>query len=97
MDKNSFSELTESLTEGLEIVKGNIKPSRTFTFEPVQIKSIRERTGASQEAFAAMLNISPKTLKNWEQGQRTPTGPARVLLKLVEKNPKGIVKLLQGN
>lgn len=50
MEKDTLSELTESLNEGFEIVKGNIKPSRTFTFEPVQIKP--------QEAFAAMFNTS---------------------------------------
>lgn len=96
MEKDTFNELMESLNEGLEIVKGNMKPSRTFTFEPAQIKTIRERTGTSQETFAALINISAKTLKNWEQGQRTPTGPARVLLKLVEKDPKRIIKLLRG-
>lgn len=96
MEKDTFNELMESLNEGLEIAKGNVKPSRSFTFEPVQIKTIREQTGTSQKAFAELINISAKTLKNWEQGQRTPTGPARVLLKLVEKDPKGIIKLLRS-
>lgn len=96
MEKDTFDELIGSLKEGVDIVKGEKKPSRTFSYQPVQIKSIREKTGTSQETFAALINISAKTLKNWEQGQRTPTGPARALLKLVEKDPKGIIKLLQG-
>ena len=95
MEKDIFDELVGSLKEGIDIVKGERKPSRTFSYQPVQIKSIREKTGTSQETFADLINISPKTLKNWEQGQRVPTGPAMVLLKLLERDPKYIINLLK--
>lgn len=95
MEKDTLNELIESLKEGIEITKGEKKPSRTFSYKPIQIKSIREKTGTSQEIFADLINISPKTLRNWEQGQRVPTGPAMVLLKLLERDPKYIINLLK--
>ena len=51
------------------------------------VAAIRRRTGLSQPAFAHRIGVSLATLRNWEQGHRSPTGPARVLLALVERNP----------
>jgi DNA-binding XRE family transcriptional regulator len=48
---------------------------------------VREKLGLSQQEFAAMLGISRRTLENWEQGHREPTGPALVLLKIAAKHP----------
>jgi putative transcriptional regulator len=52
--------------------------------------------GATQAAFATALGISVRTLRNWEQGTRRPTGPAVVLLTLVMRNP-GILRGLSPN
>ena len=49
---------------------------------------LRESLGVSQSMFARLLGISEKTLQNWEQGRRTPTGPAKVLLKVAARHPK---------
>jgi putative transcriptional regulator len=43
--------------------------------------------GATQEAFASAIGVPVKTLRNWEQRKRNPTGPARVLLSLVARDP----------
>lgn len=48
----------------------------------------RARVGMSQQAFAALLGVSPRTLQDWEQGRREPTGAARTLLKFAVKHPK---------
>lgn len=48
----------------------------------------RARVGMSQQAFAALLGVSPRTLQDWEQGRREPTGAARTLLKVAVKHPK---------
>ena len=53
-----------------------------------QIKAVRERVGVSQSAFAAMLNVSTRTLQEWEQGRRQPNGPARSLLAVAAKRPE---------
>ena len=62
---------------------GKKKASRTFKFTDPEVKAIREQTGLSQNQFAQMIGVSKSTLENWEQGRRSPTGPAKALLKIV--------------
>jgi DNA-binding transcriptional regulator YiaG len=52
--------------------------------------SIRERTGLSQAAFARLLGVSVRTLQEWEQGRRIPSGAARTLLLVAHKNPQAL-------
>jgi putative transcriptional regulator len=51
------------------------------------VSSIRERTGLSQARFAQVLGVSVRTLQDWEQGRRAPSGAARTLLMIAAKNP----------
>ena len=51
------------------------------------IKEVREKTGLSQMEFAARLHISARTLQNWEQGRRYPTGPAATLIRILDAHP----------
>jgi len=55
------------------------------------ISSIREKTGLSQSRFAELLGVSVRTLQEWEQGRRKPSGAARTLLMIAEKNPRVLV------
>lgn len=87
MDKQLFNDIVASMNEAIAITKGEQAPSRVFTYERPDIKEIRAKTGLSQIQFAQKLNISPKTLQNWEQGTRTPTGPAITLMRILDKNP----------
>ena len=52
------------------------------------ISSVRERTGLSQTRFAQVLGVSVRTLQDWEQGRRAPSGAARTLLMVAAKNPR---------
>jgi putative transcriptional regulator len=52
------------------------------------IGDIRARIGLSQIEFARLLGVSVRTLQEWEQGRRAPSGPARMLLSIAHKNPK---------
>jgi putative transcriptional regulator len=61
-----------------------------FVDEP-DPRQIRERMGLTQEEFAAALCISVKTLRNWEQGRRDPSGPAMRLLQIAAKHPEIIL------
>lgn len=61
----------------------------------LDVKAIREKTGLSQAEFAARLNISPRTLQNWEQSHRQPTGPAVQLLRLARRDPMLFVQVLE--
>ena len=55
---------------------------------PVDIAATRRGLGLSQTEFAAWFGISLGTLRNWEQGRRMPEGPARVLLRVIERDPE---------
>lgn len=90
MKKELFNELVESVREGGAILQGRAKPSRTFVVKGADIKLIRANHKLSQSEFAALLGISTGTLRNWEQGRRSPEGPARVLLHVASKHPEAI-------
>jgi putative transcriptional regulator len=60
----------------------------------VDVRRIRAVTGLSQTKFAELLSIEVSTLRNWEQGRRDPTGPARALLRAIRNNPIEVIKAL---
>jgi putative transcriptional regulator len=94
MDKKLYNELLESIEEAGQIKKGKKKPARITKFDSVDIHRLRKQVGASQSKFARMIGVSERTLQNWEQGRRSPQGPARALLKVFNENPKAVVKAL---
>jgi putative transcriptional regulator len=55
------------------------------------VASIREKTGLSQSRFAELLGVSVRTLQEWEQGRRAPSGAARTLLLIAAKNPRALL------
>jgi putative transcriptional regulator len=97
MKSEDFNELIASIKEAGKIKRGEIKASRIRDFPAPDIKAIREGIGFSQSKFAALIGVNIRTLQNWEQGHRHPTGPAKVLLKLVQADPKSVVKNLNLN
>lgn len=94
MSDEMFGELKQSVKEAVLIEKGKTKPSRVFTLNPLDISEIRNRINKTQEEFAAMLNVSVGTLRNWEQGRRRPAGAALSLLKVVSADPRYVEKVL---
>jgi putative transcriptional regulator len=56
------------------------------------IAAMREKMGLSQSRFARLLGISVRTLHHWEQGSRTPSGAAQVLLRIVERHPEALLE-----
>jgi DNA-binding transcriptional regulator YiaG len=96
MEKSLFDDLVESLKEAQAISKGKIKASRRFTVKPIDAKEVRKKTGLSQSDFARLMHVSIKTLQNWEQQRRTPTGPAAALLKIVSTSPDLALRSLQA-
>jgi putative transcriptional regulator len=96
MKKELFAELVESIEEAGKIRKGLVKPSRVFRYRPVDIKRIRNRLNVSQAQFSLMIGVSKSTLQNWEQGRREPEGPAKALLRVVDKQPQAVLEALQA-
>lgn len=94
MKNKDFSKLMESIQEAGEIKAGRRKPSRIHKFDPVDIKLVRKKLRVSQTEFAMILGVSPRTLQNWEQGRRSPDGPAKALLTVASRNPKAVLEAL---
>lgn len=94
MKKQDFENLLEGIKQVGQIQRGEIPPGRSFKFSPVNIKRIRAKLSKTQVEFALMIGVSVATLRNWEQGRRTPEGPAQILLKVVEKNPQAVIRAL---
>jgi putative transcriptional regulator len=90
MKEELFDELVLSVREGGAILRGDKSASRTFTVDQPDARRIRDQYGLSQNEFATLLGISVATLRNWEQGRRSPEGPARVLLQVAAKHPKAV-------
>ncbi len=97
MKDEQFSELLDSVREAGKIMRGELQPSRVFKFPEPDVKAIREEIGFSQSTFAALIGVSLRTLQNWEQGHRRPTGPAKVLLRLVQSDPKSVIQNLHSH
>jgi len=87
----AFTEISEGLKDAANHAKGKKSGVVEHTPEPLNVRVIREKTGMSQERFCATFGISLGTLRHWEQGLRTPRGAARVLLKVVDQNPKAVI------
>lgn len=94
MRTKDFDKLVKGVKQAGRIRRGKSKASRVFTFQPADVRSIREDLGKPQSEFALMIGVSVSTLQNWEQGRRQPEGPARALLKVAAENPKAVAKAL---
>ena len=93
--------LIESAREAVQIERGDATPARVTKYTaaqtkvipppqyvPERIKGIRDVMALSQPVFAAALNVSPETVRAWEQGKREPDGPTLRLLEVAEQHPE---------
>lgn len=88
----AYTEISAGLADAISHAKGNKSRARVHRPEPIDVKAIRDKTGMSQQRFCATFGISLGTLRHWEQGLRTPRGTARILLKVVDNNPRAVIK-----
>ena len=94
----SGSRIIESMQEALAIAQGAL-PADSYTVHipaTVDVRAIRKRLGLSQASFSARFGLSLHTLRNWEQGKRTPDPAARAYLKVIEKAPDVVTEILAG-
>ncbi|KFG70863.1 helix-turn-helix domain-containing protein [Microvirga sp. BSC39] len=88
-DDNDFEQLIASLGSILAETNDELSLGGGLRLPSViDAAAIRSRTGLSQAAFARRIGVAVGTIRNWEQGRRTPQGPARVLLALLDCNPR---------
>jgi putative transcriptional regulator len=88
--------LIRAAKEARAIARGEAKAATYRIHLPgdIDLQAIRRRLGMSQAEFSARFGIPPGTLRDWEQGRRVPEGPARVLLKVIENDPKAVERAL---
>jgi putative transcriptional regulator len=87
---NSKRDIGKEILDGIREIK---RGERGRVINVPSVAVIRERTGLSQSRFAQLLGVSVRTLQEWEQGRRAPSGAARTLLMIAHKNPKALVEV----
>ena len=97
MDDMQFEELLESVKEAGQILRSERNPSRTYSVNALDVRSLRSSLKLSQTEFAALMHVSVKTLRNWEQGIRSPHGAAAALLTAIKNDPKNVISALNAN
>ncbi|MCC6780154.1 MAG: helix-turn-helix domain-containing protein [Hyphomicrobiales bacterium] len=96
MKKSRFDQLVASLGE----VRTHVRTGRfggrisKIAIAPDDIRAVRERSGMTQQQFAATFGIGLGTLQKWEQGERRPSGAAKSLLKVMQVDLPAVVKAL---
>ena len=86
---DTVQRIMTGLNEALAHARGQDVPGLSVHVpERIDAAAIRRRTGLSQAVFSARIGVALSTLRNWEQGRRVPDGPARVLLAMLDRNPR---------
>ena len=91
---SAFESIKQGLTEAIAHASGQLSTAIVHPPQPINVKAIRKHVGMTQTEFAAAFGISVSTLRHWERGDRTPRGPARVLLRVVAKAPRAVLSAL---
>jgi len=92
----AFEEISAGLDDASKHARGEKSKVIVHKPETIDVKAIREKTGLSQQGFCAAFGVSLGTLRHWEQGLRSPRGPARVLLKVVDRDPEAVIRVVSG-
>ncbi|MFC3116135.1 helix-turn-helix domain-containing protein [Cellvibrio fontiphilus] len=87
------AEILAGIHEINEFKKGKVQLKVTELSEPSAPQVIRSKLNLSQSSFAGLLGVSVRTLQDWEQGRRSPQGPAVALLRIAEQQPEVFAKL----
>ena len=94
MDKQHFDQLAKGVAQMKQHVAGKpVRGAVTTELNVPDARQIREAAHISQSQFAKLIGVNLRTLQNWEQRRTRPTGPARVLLKIVAANTGAIAAL----
>jgi len=92
----AFDSIKKGLEEALDFSKRKSTKAIVHEFTPLDVKNIRAKIGMTQNEFALAFGISVSTLRHWERGDRTPHGPALVLLNVVAKEPQAVLNALSN-
>ena len=98
-ERSVGEEIIAGLNNAVRYARGDPRDAVVHSVEVpdrIDVKGVRSKLGMSQGSFAARFGISTATLRNWEQGRRSPEGPARVLLTIIDREPEAVRRALRG-
>ncbi len=90
----AFENIRQGLQEAIAHAQGNTRGVQVHRPREVDVKAVRSKVGMTQEQFAARFGFSTATLRHWERGDRSPRGPALVLLNVIERDPQAVIRAL---
>lgn len=97
MDKEIFESLKRGLKEAEAFKRGDLKlHPYSVKIEIPDVKEIRKKTGLTQEEFATLFGWSKESVASWEQGRRVPDHAAKVMLKLIAKDPTYVLETMRA-
>jgi putative transcriptional regulator len=98
--EKEMSNLADDIAQGLESAIAYVRGDRSAVREHVvkvplvDVKAVRKRLGLTQREFAQRFSFSVRSVQNWEQGRRSPEGPARVLLTVIAREPRAVLRAI---
>lgn len=98
MSKRAFDKIADGLKDAIAIAEGHAKAGtyRVHVPDRVDVKALRKRFKLTQEEFAQRFNLSVARIRDWEQGRSEPDGAVRAYLKVIEREPKAVVRALSA-
>ncbi len=95
IERDSKRNIGEEVLQAIREIKAG-KTGRVFNVQVSEATEARLKLGMSQTEFAGMLGVSARTLQDWEQGRRKPSGAAMALLKVAVASPAVVRKALKA-
>ncbi|GFO71007.1 putative transcriptional regulator [Bathymodiolus japonicus methanotrophic gill symbiont] len=87
-EHNMGMEILEGIKEIKKYKNGKVQLKTTTLSDPSPAQIIRKNLKISQASFASLMGVSVRTIQDWEQGRRSPKGPAKSLLRVAEQHPE---------
>ncbi|RFC63864.1 helix-turn-helix domain-containing protein [Mesorhizobium denitrificans] len=94
------ADLIQAMSEALTHAQGKDVPGiqvHTIDVGAMDAKAIRKKLDLTQDEMAAVLGTSPSGYKKWEQGKRQPSGAARTLLRVMDREPEAVLRALSSH
>ncbi len=98
MSKKVFDELSAAMEDAIAFAKGDASRGKVVHPKPLtpeEIKAARTKLKLTQREFAAVFRVGLGTIRHWERGDRTPDGPAQVLLRVIKHEPEAVLRALK--
>ena len=95
--KQNKRDIGKEILEGIRAIKAGEGKSIHKAKEPADVGSIRQNLDISQSTFASLLGVSVRTLQEWEQHRREPSGPAKKLIEIAKSHPEVLLEELSSN